>query len=204
VVMEAGTHSPWISRLAQSMGHEVVVGNPSEIYGHRRSKRRNDTLDAEQLARMGRVDPALLSPIQHRGEQAQLDLAALQSRDILVKSRTKLINHVRGSVKAVGGRLPACSAEAFVTLVNRDVPESLHPLWGRCSARSLRSPMRFGPSTEPSSGGPRKPIRRPSASVRSRAGSAHLPLLCARARRSQALQESQGGRQLHRARAAPR
>jgi transposase len=130
VVMEAGTHSPWVSRLASSMGHEVIVGNPSEIYGHRRRKRRNDTLDAEQLARMGRVDPALLSPIQHRGEQAQLDLAALQSRDILVKSRTKLINHVRGSVKAVGGRLPACSAEAFVTHVNPDVPESLQPALG--------------------------------------------------------------------------
>jgi transposase len=130
VVMEAGTHSPWVSRLAKSMGHDVVVGNPSEIYGRKRRKRRNDTLDAEQLARMGRVDPALLSPIQHRGEQAQLDLAALQSRDMLVKSRTKLINHVRGSVKAVGGRLPACSAEAFVAHVSQDIPESLEPALG--------------------------------------------------------------------------
>ena len=127
VVMEAGTHSPWVSRLACSMGHEVVVGNPSEIYGRRRRKRRNDRLDAEQLARMGRVDPALLSPIQHRGEQAQVDLAVLQSRDMLVRSRTKLINHVRGSTKALGAQLTACSSEAFVKHVIREIPDALKP-----------------------------------------------------------------------------
>src|SRR5262245_37584090 len=33
-----------------------------------------DRFDAEPLARLGRVDPALLSPIVHRGEQAQRDL----------------------------------------------------------------------------------------------------------------------------------
>ena len=130
VVMEAGTHSPWLSRLAAALGHEVVVGNPSEIYGRRRRKRRNDKLDAEQLARMGRVDPALLSPIQHRGETAQLDLAVLQSRDILVKSRTKLVNHVRGSVKALGGRLPACSSEAFVSQGTKEIPAALEPALG--------------------------------------------------------------------------
>jgi transposase len=76
---------------------------------------------------MGRVDPELLAPIQHRGEPAQLDLALLQSRDMLVKSRTKLINHVRGSAKALGVRLPACSTEAFAKHVSRDIPDALKP-----------------------------------------------------------------------------
>ena len=102
-----------------------MVGNPSEIYGRKRRKRRNDKLDAEKLARLGRADPALLSPIQHRGEQAQLDLAVLQSRDILVKSRTKLINHVRGSVKALGGQLPKCSPEVFGKRMAKEIPDAL-------------------------------------------------------------------------------
>lgn len=92
VVLEAGTHSPWASRWAEELGHETFVANPSELYGRKRRKRRNDKLDAEQLARLGRADPALLHPIRHRGEGAQVDLAILQSRDSLVKARTLMIN----------------------------------------------------------------------------------------------------------------
>lgn len=125
VVIEAGTHSPWISRLAAEAGHEVVVANPSEVYGPKRRKRRNDKLDAEKLARLGRADPALLYPIQHRGERAQLDLAVIQSRDALVKVRTQLVSHVRGSVKSVGYRLPACDTRVFARRMKEEIPEEL-------------------------------------------------------------------------------
>jgi transposase len=70
VVMEVGTHSPWMNREAVTLGHEVIVANPTELYGRKRRRRRNDDLDAEQLARPGRVDRKLLHPIQHRGEAA--------------------------------------------------------------------------------------------------------------------------------------
>jgi hypothetical protein len=36
VVVEAGTHSPWVSREVGELGHEVVVANPSAVYGPRR------------------------------------------------------------------------------------------------------------------------------------------------------------------------
>lgn len=127
VVIEAGTHSPWVGRWAEALGHETYVANPSELYGRKRRKRRNDKLDAEQLARLGRADPALLHAIRHRGEAAQVDLAILQSRDILVKTRTLMINHVRGSVKAIGERLPSCDPDSFARRMAGEIPELLRP-----------------------------------------------------------------------------
>jgi transposase len=123
--MEVGTHSPWISRKIEALGHEVVVANPSAVYGKRRRKKRNDEMDAEFLARQGRADPELLHPIRHRGAEAQTHLGLLRGRDQLVRSRTKLVNHVRGSVKAVGGRIVRCSAEVFPRRARGQLPEEL-------------------------------------------------------------------------------
>lgn len=125
VVLEVGTHSPWVARQLAALGHEVVVANPSAVYGKRRRRKRNDRLDAEYLARQGRADVRLLHPIRHRSAAAQEDLALVRARDQLVQTRTALINHVRGAVKSLGGRLPRCSAEAFDRHVRDDVPEAL-------------------------------------------------------------------------------
>lgn len=126
VVLEAGTHSPWISRQLEALGHEVVVANPSAVYGGRaRRKRRNDRLDAEFLARQGRSDLKLLHPIRHRGAQAQEHLELIRARDQLVRARTRMINHVRGAVKSQGGRVRKCSAEAFVSRAQEEMPVQL-------------------------------------------------------------------------------
>jgi transposase len=125
VVLEVGTHSPWISRLLTSFGHEVIVANPSARFARRPRRRRNDRLDAEFLARQGRADVRLLYPITHRTAVAQRHLELLRARDQLVAGRTAFINHVRGAVKSWGARLPACSSEAFPTRVAPDVPTEL-------------------------------------------------------------------------------
>src|SRR5215217_7378158 len=113
IAIEVGTHSPWISRLLTECGHEVLIANPRKtrlIYGERR---KTDKLDAEKLARLARADPKLLHPVKHRGEDSQTHLALVHSREALIRSRTQLINHVRGTVKSFGARLPKCSAESF-------------------------------------------------------------------------------------------
>jgi transposase len=125
VILEVGTHSPWISRLLTELGHEVVVANPSAMYGRRRRRKRNDAMDAEYLARQGRADVALLHPVRHRGPAAQVDLELLRARDQLVGVRTKLINHVRGSVKALGCRIEPCSAPAFGRRARAAIPAAL-------------------------------------------------------------------------------
>lgn len=125
VAIETGTHSPWVCRLLADLGHEVLVGNARKLRAIYMDAQKSDQRDAEMLARMARMDPKLLSPIRHRGEQAQADLAVLRSRDAAVAARTKLINHVRGAVKSFGQRLPASSAPYFHTKVAEAIPEEL-------------------------------------------------------------------------------
>ena len=114
VAIEAGTHSPWISRLLAACGHQVIVANPVKVALITKNVNKTDAVDAEYLARLARFDRALLFPIRHRGEQAQIDLQVIRTRDIAVQVRTKLIGHVRGAIKSFGERLPKCSTEAFV------------------------------------------------------------------------------------------
>ena len=127
VVIEVGTHSPWVSRLLEECGHEVIVANARKVRMIYASDNKTDKVDAESLARLGRLDPKLLAPIRHRGAEAQADLATIRSRDCLVSSRTQLINHVRGAVKAVGGRLPSSSAVSFPRKVIDHLPPELAP-----------------------------------------------------------------------------
>ena len=127
IAIETGTHSPWVSRLLEECGHEVLVANARKvrlIYGE---GRKNDKIDAEKLARLARLDPKLLSPIKHRDESSQAHLALLRSRDALVGARTKLVNHIRGAVKSFGARLPKCTAESFHNRVAEHLPQELAP-----------------------------------------------------------------------------
>jgi transposase len=111
IALEVGTHSPWVSRHLAAMGHEVIVANPRKVKLITQSVKKNDRMDAEQLARLARVDPKLLSPIQHRGEEAQADLAVIRARAGLVDARTELINMARGLAKPMGERLKRCDAD---------------------------------------------------------------------------------------------
>lgn len=132
VAIEVGTHSPWVSRLLASFGHEVIVANPRQVKLITESSRKSDRVDAQTLARLARVDPQLLRPIRHRGEKAQLDLMKIRVRAQLVESRTALVNCLRGLAKSVGERLPACDADQMNDEQLSSLPavlrETLQPL----------------------------------------------------------------------------
>jgi transposase len=127
VVLEVGTHSPWVSRRVTALGHEVVVANPRRVRLIAENDSKNDRFDAELLARLGRLDPSLLSPIVHRGEEAQRDLVLIRARDGLVRARSQLINQVRGFAKSLGSRCPSSSSEAFPGRVRATLAEDLFP-----------------------------------------------------------------------------
>ncbi len=133
VAMEAGTHSPWISRLLTEMGLTVYVGNPRKLRVIWDSTDKSDERDARVLGMVCRLEPKLLHPLRHRGRQAQTDLCMIKSRDMLVKSRTQLINHARGVVKTSGERLPKCSSASFAdrcrALVPRELKEALDQIF---------------------------------------------------------------------------
>jgi transposase len=131
IAIEAGTHSPWVSRvLEEECGHEVLVANPRKLRLIYANKRKTDEIDAENLARLARVDPKLLYPLKHRGEDCQAHLAIIRSRQALVDARTQLVNHARGSVKSFGARLPKCPARSFHKKAAEHIPEALWPALG--------------------------------------------------------------------------
>src|SRR5688500_13612733 len=45
-VLEAGTHSPWISRLFSECGREVIIANPRRVQLIAQSPRKTDRTDA--------------------------------------------------------------------------------------------------------------------------------------------------------------
>ena len=126
IVIEASTHSAWVSQVLEECGHEAVVANPREVGRKYLSKtKKNDKSDARTLAHLGLVSEFFLAPIKHRSRDCQVDLTLIRSRDSLMKARTQLINHVRSTVKGFGERLPNCTADAFSRKVLPHIPEDL-------------------------------------------------------------------------------
>jgi transposase len=126
VVLEVGTHSPWMARLLEAAGHEVLVANSYQAGKLYRGQDKSDRRDAETLARFARSDPKMLRPLRHRSAQAMTDRALLRARDALVRSRCLLVNHTRGVVKTVGARLPACGTAQFAKRARPGLPAELH------------------------------------------------------------------------------
>jgi transposase len=130
IAIEAGTHSPWVSRVLEEYGHEVLVANARKLRLIYANKQKTDQIDAENLARLARLDPKLLYPLRHRGEGSQAHMALIRSREALVSTRTQLVNHVRGTVKSFGHRLPKCPARSFHKRASEHIPEALWPALG--------------------------------------------------------------------------
>jgi len=123
IALETGTHSPWISRLLSELGHEVIVANARKLRLIGESRKKDDRLDPQTLARLARIDPALLSPVKHRSRQAQADLMMIRARAGLVRARTGLVNTARGLAKSHGERLRGCN----VRNMNPEKADGLSP-----------------------------------------------------------------------------
>ena len=136
IALETGTHSPWISRLLSELGHEVIVANARKVRLIGESRKKDDRLDAQTLARLARIDPELLCPVKHGSAQAQADLMMIRARAGLVRARTGLVNTVRGLAKSYGERLRGCN----VRNMNPDKAEGLSPElqrhWSHCCRES--------------------------------------------------------------------
>jgi len=111
IAMETSTHSPWVSRLLKELGHEVIVAHAQKVGLIVKSRKKDDRIDARTLARLARIDPQLLSPVQHRSAQAQIHLTEIRARAELVRARTALVNSARGLAKSYGERLRKCGTQ---------------------------------------------------------------------------------------------
>jgi transposase len=122
VALEVGTHSPWVSRHIAVMGHEVIVANPHKVKLLTQSVRKNDRIDARQLARLARVDPQLLSPIRHRGEA---ELA-----DGLSRALQNVIRPLLKSVEAISEQIAAYDKKIGEIAKRYPEVELLTPVYG--------------------------------------------------------------------------
>jgi transposase len=123
IALETGMHSPWVSRLLSQLGHEVIVAHARNVRLIGESRKKDDRLDAQTLARLARIDPQLLCPVKHRSAQAQADLTVIRARAGLVRARTALINTARGLAKSYGERLQGCNPRN----VNPEKAQGLSP-----------------------------------------------------------------------------
>src|SRR6478672_4033880 len=123
IALETGMHSPWVSRLLSELGHEVIVAHARNVRLIGESRKKDDRLDAQTLARLARIDPELLCPVKHRSAKAQADLSLIRARAGLVRARTALVNTARGLAKSYGQRLRGCN----VRNMNPEKAEALSP-----------------------------------------------------------------------------
>jgi len=130
IAMEVGTHSRWASDLLERCGHDVRVADARQLSLITKSNAKSDQRDARMLAQLVRADPRLLSPIEHRAEQLQMDLTLIRMRDNLIETRTRMVSSVRGVVKSTGARLPNGETASFPQQVAELIPEPLRPALG--------------------------------------------------------------------------
>jgi transposase len=123
IALETGTHSPWISRLLSELGHEVIVAHARKVRLIGESRKKDDQLDAQTLARLARIDPELLCPVKHRSAKAQADLTVIRARAARVRARTGLVNSARSLAKSYGERLRGCN----IRNMNPEKAEGLSP-----------------------------------------------------------------------------
>jgi hypothetical protein len=124
----------------EECGHEVLVANARKLRLIYANKGKTDEVDAENLARLARVDPKLLYPLKHRGEDSQAHMAIIRSREALVGSRTQLVNPGFGGRSSLSG--PACPSVLPEASTRRELqstsPRRLGRPWSPSWSRSAR------------------------------------------------------------------
>src|SRR5262249_32700224 len=130
------------SRVLNELGHEVIVAHARNVRLIGESRKKDDRLDAQTLARLARVDPELLCPVKHRSAKAQADLTVVRARDGLVRARTALVNTARGLAKSYSERLRGCNVRNMnpekAEALSPDVQAALQPLLAALESLSER------------------------------------------------------------------
>jgi transposase len=113
MVMEVGSHSPWLSRFLEGLNHRVLVANPRKVRAIYQNTCKSDERDARMLAKIARMDESLLFPIQHGSAEAQRDLLQIKLRDNIVRQRVDVISAVRITLKSMGIALKSPDTNYF-------------------------------------------------------------------------------------------
>jgi len=114
ILLEASTESEWVARHLASLGHEVIVADPSyaPMYATRSRRVKTDERDARTLAEACRLGAYRAV---HRVSDAQRHVRSeLAVRDALVRTRTRYVALIKTTVRREGLRLPQGEPERTV------------------------------------------------------------------------------------------
>jgi len=125
VALETGTHSPWLSELIEGRGCKTYVADARKLRMIYSSDKKCDERDAEMLARIAKFDPKLLSPIRHRDRTKRIALSIIKSRDVLVRTKTTLMNCVRGQLRSFGIKTTNLKTSSFKESAYKLTPPEL-------------------------------------------------------------------------------
>jgi len=107
IVLEASTESEWVARHLESLGHEVIVADPTyaPMYATRSRRVKTDRRDARTLAEACRLGAFRAV---HRASDAQRHVRAeLAVREALIRTRTRYVAVVKALLRRDGWRLPS-------------------------------------------------------------------------------------------------
>lgn len=93
-VLEATTASFWVADRLSELGHDVRVVDPNRTKAIGAALIKHDKLDARILAQLAAAD--LLAEIRVPTPEERLRRLPITTRDVLVRSRTRYINAIRG------------------------------------------------------------------------------------------------------------
>ena len=137
IAIEVGTHSPWVSRLLEERGHQVLVANARKLRLIYQNKRKTDKIDAQNLARLARLDPKLLWP-------RSSTVTSIRRRTWHYCARARLWSkpaHSWSTTLGGASRLselacPSARRRVFTRRQRRRYPKSSRRSWGPCWRRS--------------------------------------------------------------------
>jgi transposase len=133
ILIEAATESEWVAQCLEGLGHAVIVADPNyaPMYPERRRRVKTNRRDAVTLARacqLGAYRPAHRVSARQRRIRQQLTV-----RDVLVRTRTRIIAVMGALVRSEGLRVRPGAADQFGARVAAlalpaDLPTTVTPL----------------------------------------------------------------------------
>jgi transposase len=140
ILVEAATESEWVARHLESLGHTVIVADPSfaAMYATRSKRVKTDKRDARTLCEA--LQLGAYREI-HRASDAQREVRAhLAVRDTLVRTRTRYVAIIKAFVRREGLRIPSGDAEHTVAKLQA-LPLPSHVLEELAPLMALWAPL---------------------------------------------------------------
>lgn len=113
-----GTHH--IVEELKKDSHEVVLINPNQFRGIGIGGKKTDERDAKALANALRL--GFIPEVHHKSLMARRIKSLLVAREIFVRNRINMVNHIRGSLREYGITIPA-GTEAFFEWIDSKLTE---------------------------------------------------------------------------------